>query len=99
MFQDAVHIPRELLERLEAFPLRPRLAVRLRLLRLAEAADSWPPEDARWAHVAQADAEGWRFYTQGCCVQVRRDGDAGGLRVHALGRVVLQGAALRRGPS
>ena len=101
----AVHIPAELLSRLEDFPLRSRLAVRLRLMRLAEACvEQWSPEDPRWLHLAQPDmeTEGWRFYTEGCCVRVRKEQDAeddARLTVHALGRVVVHGAAMDPDPA
>ncbi|CAM3731581.1 hypothetical protein COSO111634_24315 [Corallococcus soli] len=92
----AVHIPEELCSRLEALPLRPRLAVRLRLLRLAEAAEQWLPEDPRWRRVARPDVEGWRFYTEGCCVRVHQDKEGERLTVHSLGRVLIHDASTSR---
>ena len=81
--------------------LPPRVlgSIAMHLQRLAEAAESWPPDDLRWGQLARLHDGGLVFYARDCCVRVVLDAPRRRVRVEALGRVQLSAppaaAALR----
>lgn len=96
----AIQVPPDVRLLLNALPSRVRMAVWMRLTRLAEMAEQWPPEDVRWEHLATPDADGLHFYVSGCCVRVRLEPEGRRLALHELGliRVRLPGVQAGEAP-
>jgi hypothetical protein len=85
----AIHIPPAPASLLETLPPRAQAAVRVRLARLAEAAEAWPVGDARWATLARQTEEELVFYANGCCVHLGLEPERRRLVVHGVGRVLV----------
>jgi len=85
----AIHISDALFSMMEELPRRTAASIHLTLSRLAELAPHWPLDDPRWERLAQHDAEGLHFYSDGCCIRFELDGATQRLTVREIGRILV----------
>lgn len=82
-----IELPEHLRPLMEELSRRTCATIHLMLARIAELAEHWPPDDARWKQLAYHDGQALRFYVHGCCVRLCLDAEARRVVVLGLGRV------------